>query len=94
MLKGAENKGFIDRNKRLYLALAHCQPLEVYGLPKIHKDNRPFRPIVSSTKSPTYNLTKELAKILTPLCGKTSHHVCDLTHFVRFLDGVQLGTLE
>lgn len=34
----------------------------IYGLPKIHKPNKPFRSIVSAFRSPTQNLTRYLAK--------------------------------
>jgi len=35
-----------------------------YGLPKVHKVNIPLRPIDSFIGSPTYNLSKFLAKVL------------------------------
>ena len=47
-MKNVEEKGFIDRQTRLRLAPAHCQPPRIYGLPKIHKHDRPLRPIISS----------------------------------------------
>ena len=33
-----------------------------YGLPRIHKENVPLRPIVSSIGSVTYEVAKELSK--------------------------------
>ena len=39
----------------------------MFGLPKIHKDNVPLRPIMSAIGSPTYELSKYLANILSPL---------------------------
>ena len=42
-------------------------PASFYGLPKIHKENVPLRPITSVVGSPTYELSKYLAKILSPL---------------------------
>ena len=38
-----------------------------YALIKTHKDNYPIRPIVSFVDSPTYQVSKMLSKILTPL---------------------------
>ena len=38
-----------------------------YGLPKIHKTDVPLRPIVSFINSPTYNLSKFLANIISAL---------------------------
>ena len=48
---------------------------KLYGLPKIHKNNKPVRHIVSSRGSVTYGVAKELAQILKPLAGNTIHHV-------------------
>jgi len=42
-------------------------PASFYGLPKIHKENVPIRPIMSAIGSPTYELSKYLANILSPL---------------------------
>ena len=42
-------------------------PASFYGLPKIDKDNVPLRPIMSAIESPTYELSKYLANILSPL---------------------------
>ena len=38
-----------------------------YGLPKIHKENVPLRPITSLIGSSTYELSKYLARVLSPL---------------------------
>ena len=42
-----------------------------------------MRPIVSSIGSVTYNCAKYLAKILSPLTGKTNHHVNNTKDFVE-----------
>ena len=50
----------------LYLRLrysGHHMPF-LYGLPKIHKPCIPLRPIVSFLSSPTYALSKHLARAL------------------------------
>ena len=57
-------------------------PPKFYGLPKIHKANRPLRPIVSSIGSITYNCAKELSKILSPMVGKTPYHITNSQDFV------------
>ena len=46
-----------------------------YGIPKMHKKDIPLRPIVPSIGSVTYGVTKELARILKILVGKTIYHV-------------------
>ncbi|KAG8236898.1 hypothetical protein J437_LFUL018742 [Ladona fulva] len=50
-------------------------PPRLYGLLKIHKDGVPLRPIVSTTNSPTYNLAKYLASLLSPLVGHCEHQL-------------------
>ena len=54
MLRKLEDKHLMDRNTRLKLAPSQNRPPQMYGLPKIHKPDRPMRPIVSSIGSPTY----------------------------------------
>lgn len=39
----------------------------LYGLPKIHKDNAPLRPIISAVKTYNYQLAKFLAEKLKPI---------------------------
>ena len=45
------------------------KPPLFYGLPKIHKVGFPLRPIVAFVNSPTYQLSKHLVFILSPLTG-------------------------
>ena len=61
-----------------------------YGLPNIHKPGIPLRPIVSSTGTVTYSTAKELAKILKPLVGMSTHHVQNTRDFVENLKDVRL----
>ena len=53
------------------------------GLPKLHKENIPLRPIVSFTSPPTYNLSKALARIVDrkkpPPCPKFDW-LCKIYH--------------
>ena len=57
----------------------------LYGLPKIHKPEVPLRPIVSFVGSPSYQLSKHLAHILSPLVGNTPSHVKNSTQFAEFI---------
>ena len=59
------------------------QPPRLYGLPKIHKQSVPLRPIVSCIGSPSYKLSKYIASIISPLAGKTSLHVLNSKHFAE-----------
>ena len=62
----------------------------MYGLPKIHKEGYPLRPIVSAIGSPTYLLAKELAQILSPLAGRTGTHVKNSAEFAQKIREVEL----
>ena len=42
-------------------------PASFYGLPKIHKPGVPLRPITSCINAPTYNVSRHLVSILSPL---------------------------
>ena len=62
-----------------------------YGLPKIHKTGTPLRPIVSSIGGVTYSTSKELSRILSPLVGKSPHHIQNNHEFIQHLKGITLG---
>ncbi|CAB4041662.1 Hypothetical predicted protein, partial [Paramuricea clavata] len=64
---------------RLYCSVA--QTPKLYGLPKIHKENTPLRPIVSFCSSPTYELSKYLANILKPLTEQSSRRLVNSPDF-------------
>jgi hypothetical protein len=57
----------------------------IYGLPKIHKEGVPLRPIVNTIGSPTYELAKYVARILGPLVGKTDSYIKDSKDFVELI---------
>ena len=45
----------IDKKMASHLTPKHSVSPRIYGLPKVHKENMPLRPIVSSINSPCYN---------------------------------------
>ena len=57
----------------------------LYGLPKIHKADVPMRPIVSFIHSPTYQLSKHLCHLLSPLVGHSDSSVWNSKQFVEFI---------
>ena len=57
---------------------------------KIHKVGTPLRPIVVSRGTVNYGTTKDLARILNPLVGKSSHHVLNTRDFVQHIKGIKL----
>jgi hypothetical protein len=65
-------------------------PPRIYGLPKIHKPSVPLRPIVSSIGTVSYGVARYLAKVISPLVGKTDHFVKDSTDFVKKIQGLEV----
>ena len=64
----------------------------LYGLPKVHKDGTPMRPICSAVGSATYELSKYLTRIIKP--ASINRHGTDLTdtfQFVRQTTGMDLS---
>ncbi|KFD64516.1 hypothetical protein M514_12999 [Trichuris suis] len=56
---------------------------EMYGLPKIHKPDVPFLPIVSSIQSITYHLCSYLKRLIQPLVGHWGSAVTNCKAFVE-----------
>ena len=86
-LKNLQRDGFIGESLAKRLNPQFSTPPQMYGLPKIHKEDIPMRPIVVTIGSPAYHLVKELARILSPLAGKTSSYVKNSMHFVEIIRG-------
>ena len=61
-----------------------------YGLPKVHKEDTPLRPIVSSIGSATYETGKELSRILKPLVGRSTHHVRNNQEFIQSIQEITI----
>ena len=78
-----------DLYKRLYPTGAGSP--KFYGLPKMHKLGMPLRPIVSSIGTVTYQTSKEVARILKPLVGRSPHHVKNTQDFIDQIKGIHLG---
>ena len=90
LLKTIKAEGGIDEStyKRLYPTGA--VPPKYYWLPKVHKPGMPLRPIISSIGSVTHSTAKELARIIKPLVGGSSHHVKNNMDFIQSIEGIQL----
>ena len=62
----------------------------MYGLPKLHKDGVPLRPILSMINAPQHELTKWLAELLKPVVNKYSNHtIKDTFEFCSRLASIQ-----
>ena len=77
-------KGGNNISQELYHSLyptAEYTP-KMYGLPKIHKKEAPFR-LVSSIGSVMYQSAKYLARVIGPLVGHSEHHIITSVDFVK-----------
>ena len=90
-LKNLERTG--ELNTLLYNKLRPCgsKPPLIYGLPKVHKEGVPLRPIVSCTSSPTYQLSKYVSQVISPLAGSSTSHVKNSAHFVEEIKSFTLS---
>ena len=77
-----KNTDALIKNLRLTTFFQKLQPISnkytiarAYGLVKIHKTNFPVRPIISAINTPTYYLSKMLAKFLFNNLKRPSSHV-------------------
>lgn len=60
----------------------HFAP-NVKGLPKVHKDGVPIRPLVNYTSAPTYKLAKKLVKLLKqPLAFDINYSIKNFYDFI------------
>ena len=94
LLKKIKTEGGIDDilYKKLYPTGAVTP--KFYALPKIHKSGIPLRPIVSSRGSISYEVAKELARILKPLVGSSPHHIKNTGDFIEQIKHVKLQADE
>ena len=67
-----KHAGILNENEYKEIKPVGSNPGIMYGLPKVHKDNYPIRPIVSSIGTYNYRLAKYLVQILKPL--STNHN--------------------
>ena len=93
-LKELERSGELDKHLRSRFTAQHSYTPQLYGLPKIHKPDIPLRPIVASIGSATYNLEKELARIISPLRGKTDSYVRNSKDFVQKIRDINIHDSE
>lgn len=90
LLTEIERKSELSRTERLRLTEKAPQCPIVYGLPKLHKEGVPLRIIFSFVGSPTYKVSKELARILSSLHGHTPSNVMDTKHMIDILKEVTM----
>ncbi|XP_054645213.1 uncharacterized protein LOC129188546 [Dunckerocampus dactyliophorus] len=92
-LQKLEKEELIDRQMYHRLYPGEVTPC-IYGLPKIHKEGFPLRPIVCSIDSTTYNVAKYVKTVLSPLVGNTDHHIENTKGFVASIKDLRLEPEE
>ena len=80
----------LPENLRKRLQASGSRAPRLYGLPKIHEEWVPLRPIVSNIGAPTLQLAKYLTGFLNQLTGKSAHHIKNSAHLTQILDNLQV----
>lgn len=86
-----KNKGFI--NIATYRFLSFNEGSLPYGFPKVHKNNCPYRFIVSSINSPLYNIALFLHKIMVKSFPTPPSHIENSFELVKTLRKSLYGCL-
>ena len=79
------DNNLIKQQEYFKLKPTGTQPPRFYGLPKIHKDGIPMRPIVSYTGTPLYEISKYIANILRPYGKLKEQHIHSSKSFSTFI---------
>lgn len=73
--KKLKEKNYIDQSTYKNIVTYDAVPPKIYGLPKIHKKDRPLRPIVSCINSPTFQLSKYITSVLSNLNSSLKYNL-------------------
>ena len=84
------DKGYIDNNMYKFINRTDSNLPKFYALPKIHKKNTPFRPIISFIDSPLYNLSKFLADIISKNIPTSDYGIKNSFEFKEKIDNVNI----
>ncbi|XP_064479224.1 uncharacterized protein LOC135392444 [Ornithodoros turicata] len=89
-LRRLRREGKIDETLYRRLFSSDGAVPKIYGVPKIHKEDCPLRPIVSFVGSPTYGLSRFLVELLKPLVADNVFAVKNSRDFVSRVRALQL----
>ncbi|BHF77922.1 hypothetical protein SprV_0602103200 [Sparganum proliferum] len=93
-LLAMQNSGAITPTDRRMARPQDTALARFYGLPKVHKDGAPLRPIVPLRGTPTYGLAKWLFRRLKFLTVESDTTVSSSAQFLEKLKGVSLHPNE
>ena len=94
ILQGVKQSGAISETKYRQLYPTSEEVPKFYGLPKVHKNACPLRPIVACRGSISYDVAKFTADIISPLVGQSGHHLQNSKDLVDKLKNFQLESGE
>lgn len=75
LIKLWQQKDYISPILAKTLIIPNALPPKIYGLPKLHKENVPLRPIVSCIQSPFNELAKFQKNILNKVAYKNQFYI-------------------
>lgn len=94
LIKKWENGNLISANLANKLKINNSHSPKIYGLPKLHKEGIPLRPIVSCIQSPFYKLSKFLANIISNITSQNNYYIKNSFQFKDFIDTIELNNNE
>ena len=91
LITSLEKKDILCNKKAKQLRRYNSVCPKGYGLRKTHKPNViAYRPVISNIDSPTYNLSKYLHSILTPICSTFNRNIRNSKELVTQIRSVIL----
>lgn len=87
-LKKLAELNVMSRNAIPAIVATETQIPNMYGLIKMHKDDKPIRPVVNTRSAPGYTIARLLTKILTPVQETHKYNVrnsIDVIERLRYL---------
>ena len=98
-IKKQRNSGCINEQEYKQIYVSGSSPAVLYGLPKIHKDGMPLRPILAAFKAPSFSLAKFIVPILSSLATnehtlKNSYEFKELIDKMSFPSGSVLASFD
>ncbi|XP_075162978.1 uncharacterized protein LOC142235598 [Haematobia irritans] len=84
----------IDESEKRRMKTEIAIAPRIYGLPKIHKQDYPLRPICSSINSPSSNLCKHLTTILNRLTDNSKYNVKNSMQFKSKIQDITIDEDE
>ena len=90
LIKRWQEKNYISPKTAKTLLIHNALPPKIYGLPKLHKQGIPLRPIVSCVQSPFTYLSKFLKNILNKINNKTDSYIKDSWYFKHKISSITI----